>query len=207
MKILESTVAIMNPELISDAAVCKKLEKIARTCYQSENKIDEASYRPFIKKLLKARHFSIFEHEKISVVITTSRDIANQLVGHRLASYVQESTRYVKYDDLEVVYDDFNLSTRQAELMLESMQVVESLYLNLLSAGIMPQFARNILPLATKTEIVMTANIRAWMHILATRMATGAHPEMIQIMGVILDEFIILMPTIFGSFEEWKDYV
>jgi thymidylate synthase (FAD) len=207
MKIIESSVTIINPELISDAMVCKRLERIARTCYQSEDKINEASYRPFVKKLLKAKHFSIFEHEQISVSIITSRAIANQLVRHRLASYAQESTRYVKYNDLEVIYDDFNLNTKQAELMLESMQVVESLYLNLLHAGIMPQFARNILPIATKTEIVVTANIRAWMHILATRLSHGAHPEMIQIMETVLDEFIILMPTIFGSFEEWKDYV
>ena len=207
MNILDSTATILNKETISDAMVCKRLERVARTCYKSEDKITEDSYRSFVKRLLKAKHFGIFEHQDISVLITTSRAIANELVRHRIASYAQESTRYVRYDNVDFVYDQFYITAEQDRLMADSLQVVESLYLNLLHSGVSPQFARNILPLCTKTDIVVTANIRSWMHILAKRTETGVHPEMIQIMSIILDEMIILLPTIFGSFDEWKEYV
>ena len=207
MKIGEHSVTILNKETISDAMVCKNLERIARTCYQSSHKITEDSYRSFVKRLIQARHFGILEHQNISVSITTSRAIANELVRHRLASYAQESTRYVRYDNVEFIIDDFYLTEEQSSLMMDSLQVVESLYLNLLNAGVTPQFARNILPLSTKTEIVITANIRSWMHILAMRHTVEAHPEMRQLSGIILDEFTILLPTIFGTFEEYKEYV
>jgi thymidylate synthase (FAD) len=207
MKIVDSTATILNKDTLSDAIVCKRLERVARTCYQSGDKITEDSYRTFVKKLLTAKHFGIFEHQDISISITTSRAIANELVRHRLASYAQESTRYVRYDNLEFVYNEFYLTPEQETLMEDSLQVVESLYLNLLNSGMTPQFARNILPLCTKTEIVITANIRSWMHMLAIRTAVGVHPEMIQLMSIVLDELVILLPTIFGRFDEWKDYV
>jgi thymidylate synthase (FAD) len=72
-------------------------------------------------------------------------------------------------------------------------------YIHLLERGWSPQQARSVLPNSLKTEIVMTANIREWRHILKLRTSNAAHPQMQEIMVPILAEFKKQMPVLFGS--------
>ena len=82
---------------IDPIAIYKKIELIGRTCYGSEKKITENSYKDFIKMIMNKKHYSVIEHEKISVKIICDRGVSHELVRHRLASYSQESTRYCNY--------------------------------------------------------------------------------------------------------------
>ncbi|MCQ2420920.1 MAG: FAD-dependent thymidylate synthase, partial [Clostridia bacterium] len=75
----------------------KRIERIGRVCYKSEEKITEDSYKKFIAGIVKRGHESVIEHEKISVKITCDRGVTHEIVRHRLASYSQESTRYCNY--------------------------------------------------------------------------------------------------------------
>ena len=68
----------------------------------------------------------------------------------------------------------------------------------MLEAGATPQIARSILPTCLKTEIIMTANFREWRHFLKLRLATGAHPQIIQIAEIIYKILSQNYPIIFG---------
>lgn len=72
------------------------IERAGRVCYRSEDKITNASAAPFVASLLAKGHESVIEHASATVKFITDRAIANELVRHRLCSYSQESTRYVR---------------------------------------------------------------------------------------------------------------
>ena len=78
----------------------KQIEAAARTCYKSECKITEDSYKQFVRKIIGVlKHESVCEHGSITVRFITDRGVTHELVRHRLAAFSQESTRYVDYSD------------------------------------------------------------------------------------------------------------
>ena len=92
----------VNPsiEILSDTSyetILKKVERIGRVCYKSEDKIKEDSAEGFIRAIIKRGHESVIEHESISVKVTCDRGVTHEIVRHRIASYSQESTRYCNY--------------------------------------------------------------------------------------------------------------
>ena len=94
MKIVKSNYKIMRG---LDRNVLPFLEECGRTCYKSEEYITEGSSEKFIKGIVKSGHESVIEHAFITVRFTAPRSLTHQLVRHRLASYSQESQRYVNY--------------------------------------------------------------------------------------------------------------
>ena len=92
----------VNPsiEILSNTSyetILKKIERIGRVCYKSEDKIKEDSAEGFIRAIIKRGHESVIEHESISVKVTCDRGVTHEIVRHRIASYSQESTRYCNY--------------------------------------------------------------------------------------------------------------
>lgn len=77
--------------------ILRKIEKIGRVCYKSEDKITGQSSERFVQNIIKSGHESVIEHEKISVRIICDRGVSHEIVRHRIASYSQESTRYCNY--------------------------------------------------------------------------------------------------------------
>jgi len=75
----------------------KTIEKIGRVCYKSEEKITEDSASKFVAMLVKRGHEAMIEHAILSVRFVTDRGVSHELVRHRIASFAQESTRYVNY--------------------------------------------------------------------------------------------------------------
>ena len=82
---------------LNGTEILKKLERAGRTCYKSEDRITEDSAKKFVGGLLKSGHLSVLEHHNVSVRIITDRGVTHEIVRHRIASYSQESTRYVNY--------------------------------------------------------------------------------------------------------------
>lgn len=78
----------------------QKIELAARTCYKSEDKIspDGESAKKLVKALIKSGHEAMLEHGSLSVRFTCDRGVSHELVRHRIASYAQESTRWIRYD-------------------------------------------------------------------------------------------------------------
>jgi thymidylate synthase (FAD) len=179
------------------------IEKAARTCYQSWDKIKDGSSKKLIKHCINRGHHSILEHCSITVRIICDRGVSHELVRHRLCAFSQESQRYCAYkDDVEYIsphwcdHKDDTKSTQWAILMY-SLKDSELRYHKLLKAGIAPQDARAVLPNATKTEICMTCNIREARHIFSLRCSKGAHPEMRRIMLPMRKEFANRWPVFF----------
>jgi thymidylate synthase (FAD) len=115
--------------------------------------------------------------------IVTNRGVTHELVRHRLCSFAQESTRYINYNEgLSIVlpFEFYNKSEEVQNLYQEAFECSERLYGSLIKIGQTPQQARAILPIALKTEIVVTANLKEWIHIINLRYlgTTGApHPD------------------------------
>ena len=99
MKIVKSNYEILTP--ISDGGIDElaMIEKVGRTCYKSESKIDSASAKRFVENLIRNGHEAMLEHSILTVKFTVDRGISHEIVRHRLASFAQESTRYCNYSN------------------------------------------------------------------------------------------------------------
>lgn len=158
------------------------IERIARTCYKSESKITNDSAAPFVSGLVNCGHLAMVEFQDMTVRFTCDRAIANELVRHRMCSFAQESTRYVNYKGgIGFVAPLFE---KQCDFTAWAWfcQDAEQMYMQMLEDGSTPQIARSVLPLCTKTELVMKANLREWRHILELRTDKAAHPQIRELM-------------------------
>jgi thymidylate synthase (FAD) len=177
----------------------RRIEEAGRTCYKSEDKITPESARKFVEHAIKIGHFSIIEHENVSVRIICDRGVTHEIVRHRLASYSQESTRYCNYGkgkfggEITCVTPTFELTYADKALLT----IIETHYMRRLEEGLAPQDARYFLPNGLKTEIVMTCNIREWRHIFALRTSPKAHPQIRELMKEVLYGFQVTMPILF----------
>lgn len=178
MRIGKQKVELLNPQSYEE--LTEKIEIAGRVCYQSEPKGDPEK---FIRMIIKRGHESVLEHGSLTFKVRTNRAIANEIVRHRLASYSQESTRYVKYDDTEFIPGD-RLGGSYAEDM---MTRIEEAYNFLIGQEFKPEEARDILPNATATTLVMTMNFRELRHFLKLRLDKAAHPQIRELAGMILD--------------------
>lgn len=209
---------------ISEGAIeeLKHVERIARICYKSEGNITEdgESAKKLISKLIKNGHEAMIEHCSLSVKFTVDRGVSHEMVRHRIASFAQESTRYVNYS-LEKYGNEINIidissgilrdpkmrefdKNKKDEIMAvweQAMANAEAAYLKLVELGATPQIARSVLPNSTKTEIIITANWREWRNILKLRTPITAHPQMREVMVPLLVELKQLVPVIFDDIE------
>lgn len=183
MKIINACYSIETP--IDGKQILKRIEKAGRICYKSEDRITEESAKAFVRTLIERGHESVLEHESITVRFICDRGITHEIVRHRLASYSQESTRYCNYsgnkfgNQITFIKPCFlEEGTGGYKLWKQAMFVAEKEYFELLNWGCTPQEARSVLPNSTKTEILMTANLREWRHFLKLRTSTAAHPQM-----------------------------
>ncbi|MCP4549257.1 MAG: FAD-dependent thymidylate synthase [bacterium] len=170
---------------------------------------DPESAAKFVGKITKLGHHSVIEHASATLKIVCDRGVTHELVRHRLASYSQESTRYCNYSkgefgsEITVIAPPFADSfggTSQKAKWESAMGYAERMYFGMLEQGAPPQIARSVLPNSLKAEIVMTANIREWMHVLTLRLAPAAHPQMREIARMILDALKPVFPTILAQF-------
>ena len=125
-----------------------------------------------------------------------------------MASYCQESTRYCNYGKEQFGTEiTFIAPAWTSEgylpytLWKKACEEAEQSYFKLLDIGCSPQEARSVLPNSTKTEVVMTANIREWRHFLRLRTSPAAHPDMRVVAHRLLDIFKARYPVFFEDIE------
>jgi thymidylate synthase (FAD) len=186
--------------------VLQLIEAAGRTCYKSEVKITAESAESFVRMILKNRHHSVVEHVSASVKIISNRGVTHELVRHRLASYSQESTRYVNYGGkmefilpvwLDMTKDETGNYGYEAWAFVQALNNCADTYRDLLNIGWRPEQAREVLPNALKTEIIMTANLREWRHVFSERCSKRAHPQMRALMLSMLAGFKEAIPVVF----------
>lgn len=159
-----------------------------------------------------------FHVKRITVKFICDRAIANEFVRHRVFSFVQESTRFCNYsknkfnNEIQCIipcwtsnliennsYDssllsDYDLTitesmSQEEVLWIWSMCAAEDIYLRLLKEGAQPQQARTVLPLALKTELIMTGTVPQWEEFFKLRCAANAHPQARELADMLKDKF------------------
>jgi len=185
------------------------IERAGRTCYQSQRGgITKESAERFIAMLIDRGHLSVLEHSILSVkFINCSRGFTHELVRHRLASFSQESTRYVDESNTSFVVpphrdekEQIPLDNGQSLSLEQMLSESERYYRALRKHGWPPEDARQILPIAIKAEIVITANFREWRHIFESRTQRAAHWEIREVMCKLLETIKTLVPAVFDDF-------
>jgi len=178
------------------------IERAARTCYLSGDKIDEGSAAKLIGSLIRRGHFSVLEHATATFKIKGgSRSFTHQLVRHRLASYSQQSQRYVDESNFSWVEPRTIRENPAAHEMFTSlMEQVRETYARFKRMGIPNQDARFVLPNAVQSEIVLTANFREFRHIFKLRCHRSSQWEIRRICLQMLKILREKAPAVFGDF-------
>lgn len=157
----------------------------ARLCYSDSSisqllgKVQDQA-APLLRKILALGHFSVLEHASFTFGIEgISRACSHQLVRHRVASFSQQSQRYVSHDQpfAEVVPDSIRQQQELAVRFEKHMQDTYELYRDLMLAGVPAEDARFVLPNAASTKLVMTMNARELHHFFALRCCRRAQWE------------------------------
>lgn len=209
MKIVEPWIEV---EDFNGEKIMKNIERACRTCYRSENLINEESYKTLLRNCLNRGHESILEHEKISVRIFSDIGTYKDLTRHRFASFSIESTRYCNYGkdkfDNEIKFiKPCNIENSNVYTCWENcMEDIERHYLKASSLGATPDELRLMLPHATAAEYVMTCNIREWRHVLDLRTKKMSHPSIRQVLIPLLLLFKQEMPELFDGIEYDIDF-
>lgn len=209
MKIVEPWIKV---EKVDGIRIMKKIELACRTCYRSENKITDESYKNLLKNCISRGHESVLEHEKITVRIYNDIGSYKDLTRHRFASFSVESTRYCSYDkdkygnEISFINPIYIEDVNVRELWKNTMQEIENNYLKMKQLGASTDMCRNILPHSTAAEYTMTANIREWKHILSLRANNHVHPSIRQVMIPLLIYFKQQMPEIFDDVSYDEDF-
>lgn len=148
-----------------------------------------------------------YHHKRITVKFTTDQGVMREFTRHRVFSFACESTRYCNYskdkfdNEITFIEPDWVSDTKEInseaynnayEIFCSAMEEAEGYYMTLIENGFKPQQARNVLPLATKCELVMTGFISDWKHFMSLRTPENAHPQARELAKGIKEEFIKL---------------
>jgi len=197
------------PEVILMAITPKAedvIERACRTCYLSFHRYNPpTSAEELIKKVIRKKHHSVLEHASATFRIKGgSRVFTHELVRHRLMSPSQESQRYVQYGqtrNFDVVVPPVVKNSDYHEKYMTLVSEAEQLYSEMVAAGLPKEDARYILPNATTSEIVITANLREYRHMFEVRCHPRAHWEIRRICLQMLRILKHEAPNVFWDYE------
>ncbi|HEY7590255.1 MAG TPA: FAD-dependent thymidylate synthase [Candidatus Limnocylindrales bacterium] len=185
-----------------------------RTCYSElepeeifrkalGGQIDQQKMQKLISGVIESGHGSTIEHVVFTFGISgVSRTLSHQLVRHRAGvAFDQQSQRYVKFKGaatmLPATIEDGDPELRKR--YEEQVDGALGLYGEMLAAGVPGEDARFVFPNATRTNLVMTANLRALIHMSGLRLCTMAQWEIRRLFQLIRHEIFTVSPFL-GSF-------
>lgn len=181
----------------------RHIERAGRTAYLSSRRVTAESAGPFIRMLIERGHTSVLEHASASFRIRgVSRAFTHQLVRHRLCSFTQQSQRYVDESSFRFVEPESITNNFEARpVFTDAVYEARKAYVALQRLGIPKEDARFVLPNATQSEIVITANFREWRHIIQLRGSQGAQWEIRRVAIGVLRILKEKAPNVFGDLE------
>lgn len=204
-------------EYVDGISLLRKIEYMARISHRSEESVTDLSWERFLRGVvLHHGDWSVVEHASLTVIFYVDRGITHEIVRHRMASYTQESTRFVNYekkmpasfiypdDDNDVSdYNNSGISNMYGfdSDWVEAIQTCEEAYKKLVGKGWKPQIARSVLPNALGSKIAMTCNLRNWRHFLLMRTTREAHPQMKEVTIPLLEKMKRTIPILFEDIE------
>ncbi|MBN1954136.1 MAG: FAD-dependent thymidylate synthase [Anaerolineae bacterium] len=177
------------------------LEHAGRVCYRSEGQGDPGR---FLRARVREGHESIVEHAAATFEISgISRACSHQLVRHRLASYSQESQRYVSMEEPEWALPTAIGDDPDAIAIWEQFaEQVKETYRAFRELGVRKEDARFALPNAAATRIVVTMNFRQLRHFFQVRISRHAQWEIRQVAAAMLEAVYPHAPAVFGDLRE-----
>ncbi|MFA6358243.1 MAG: FAD-dependent thymidylate synthase [Candidatus Omnitrophota bacterium] len=189
-------------------AACRQCysEKFAGDVF-SDAAISIEKQEEFVKNIVASGHTSPLEHVKFTFAIEgVSRALTHQLVRHRLASYSQQSQRYVKEKDFDYILPPAIERNPEAKDEFEKLMVqIQQSYTKLIAflgndnirGELANQDARFALPQAAETKIVVTMNCRELLHFFEHRCCTRAQWEIRKLANRMLDICREKLPVVF----------
>lgn len=150
-------------------------------------------------------------HQYQTLLFTCDRGVSHEMVRHRPSSFCQESTRYCNYgkdgfgNQITVIQPCYLVPNSSGQNLWEhACKVSEKVYFDMLDRGFTPQEARAVLPNSLKTELMMTAHMGEWRHVINLRCSKAAHPQARQVMMMGLGSMHHHFPDMFE--DQWEDY-
>jgi thymidylate synthase (FAD) len=179
----------------------------ARQCYSkfsATKAFDEFSKEDIKRQLgiiLENGHFSVLEHSSFTFAIEgISRACSHQLVRHRIASYSQQSQRFVKLKEIEFIFPEKIVANENAlKMFREALEQCRDVYSYLVNIGVPAEDARYVLPNASPTKIVVTMNARSLINFFELRCCLSAQWEIRQLADEMLRLVKGVAPTIFAG--------
>ncbi len=197
----------MNVKLIGSTPNPEKIPAMAGMLTHSKSKPEDLEKAPekrlnaVLKEVLKLGHTSVIEHTSFTFAISdVSRSLTHQLVRHRIASYAQQSQRYVNLTEPNYVTPPKIAKDKKMKKAYgETMKNIWEQYNNLLEMGIPAEDARFILPNAACTNIIVTMNARSLLNFFELRCCLHAQWEIRQLANKMLQEVKKVAPIIFKN--------
>ena len=182
----------------------------ARRCYSNRSAdAIETGFKPeevekMINMLFQRGHYSVFEHATFTFSADgISRALSHQLVRHRIASYSQESQRYVNYLKLKeipnIIPPKIAANPEALEVYNKAMEESLNAYRKMVEIGVAPEDARYIFPNAVETKIVFTMNARSLFNFFEQRCCMKAQWEIRQLAYEMLAAVKKVAPLIFKN--------
>lgn len=162
--------------------------------------LSQEEIEDILKRVISYGHISVIEHASFTFSLEgVSRALTHQLVRHRIASYTQQSQRYVKVEDLDsfVLPKSVKENKNAFRIFKEIIKEIHKSYKELIEIGIPKEDARFLLPNATKTNIVLTMNARELLHFFQLRCCNRAQWEIREVSWRMVSQVREKAPLIF----------
>jgi len=197
----------MNVKLIGFTPNPEKTPAMAAKLTHSKTKPEELDKTPekeltaVLEQVMKLGHTSVIEHAYFTFAISdVSRSLTHQLVRHRIASYAQQSQRYVNLKEPNyVIPPSIEKNTGMKKAYEQTMDTIWKEYNKLLDLSIPAEDARYVLPNATCTNIMVTMNARSLLNFFELRCCLHAQWEIRALANKMLQEVKKVAPTIFKN--------
>ena len=175
-----------------------------RICYASAPKDNPEEENKFIKACIRNGHTSPLEHAAATFLISgISRPCSQQIERHRIASYTQESQRYVNAENATFIMPNSIFDSEGFEMYVDFLEQSKRLYSCLVKNGVKKEDARFVLPQAVTTKMMMTINFRSLRNLLNLRLDVHAQWEIRRVAAMMVAELSNVSPelvdTIFGD--------
>lgn len=200
------------PGIVVPGELLQKIYQGYRRCYSDKTDAEfletptVEEMEKFIRRMRKTPHLSPLEHVSLTFHISNvSRAMTHQLVRHRIASYSQQSQRYVQMDDLPVVMPSFDYINDEKtkdilkEIITKTAEYTENSYKDLTAFEVKPEDARAVLPNFVATQIVVTMNLRSLLHFFEERMCYRAQEEIRIVADMMYEICKDLLPCVFEN--------
>lgn len=179
----------------------------ARLCYAPVGAVElmetlsEERIEKVLRTILESGHFSTLEHASYTFAIDgVSRAMTHQLVRHRLASYNQQSQRYVTFkEEPEFIVPQSVIDAGAESEFDAAARAAFAAYAGLVERGVPAEDARYLLPNACETKIVVTMNIRELLHFFELRCCNRAQWEIRAVACRMLELVRPTAPLIFAQ--------